>query len=165
MQFGTANSTECSSYPTRPLRRNCVCHASAVCNCGSSMVQMSALAAADVPHREECAFAPSMDRHSTLTNSHVQFESALQHGTSRRTPYVQVICFENGYPLVGHCKTLYLLVVRRHLVVNVADKSYPHLCGIIATEDITSEMCLHLHVHLCTLAAQPCQQISMTCHL
>ena len=41
------------------------------------------------------------------------------------------------------------LVVRRHLVVDVADERYPHLRRVVATKHVAGEVRLHLHVHLC----------------
>ena len=41
-----------------------------------------------------------------------------------------------------------LLIVRRHLIVDVADQRYPHLSSVVAPENITDEMCLNLHVDL-----------------
>lgn len=52
-----------------------------------------------------------------------------------------------GYMLLFGCD-MHLLVVRRHLIVDIADQRYPHLSGVVAPENITDEMCLNLHVDL-----------------
>jgi hypothetical protein len=41
-----------------------------------------------------------------------------------------------------------LLVVRRHLVVDVAYQRYPHLGRVVASENVADEVGLDLHVHL-----------------
>lgn len=58
-----------------------------------------------------------------------------------------VVRFGLGY-LWKLAKASTLLVIRWHLVVNVADQRYPHLSGVVASKDITDEMCLNLHVNL-----------------
>lgn len=40
------------------------------------------------------------------------------------------------------------LIVRRHLVVNIPYQRYPHLSGIVASENIADEVRFYLHVHL-----------------
>ena len=44
--------------------------------------------------------------------------------------------------------TTELFIIRRHLVVNVADKRYAHLGGIVTPEHVTDKVCLNLHVDL-----------------
>lgn len=41
-----------------------------------------------------------------------------------------------------------LLVIRRHLVVDIADQCYPHLSCVVASEDVTDKVRLDLHVYL-----------------
>lgn len=40
-------------------------------------------------------------------------------------------------------------VVRRHLIVDVSDKRYPHLRRVIAAQYVAGKVRFHLHVHLC----------------
>jgi hypothetical protein len=46
------------------------------------------------------------------------------------------------------CKTTKLFIVRRHLVVDVTDKRYAHLGGVVAPKHVTDKVCLNLHVDL-----------------
>lgn len=41
-----------------------------------------------------------------------------------------------------------LFIVRWHLVVNVSDQRYPHLCSIITPQNIADEVGFDLHVYL-----------------
>lgn len=52
-----------------------------------------------------------------------------------------------GY--IGDCsKASTLFIVWRHLVVNIADQRYPHLCRVVASQHVADKVCLNLHVHL-----------------
>ena len=52
-----------------------------------------------------------------------------------------------GYMLFSG-NAMRLLVVRRHLIVDVADQRYPHLSSIVTPKNITDKVCLNLHVDL-----------------
>jgi len=39
------------------------------------------------------------------------------------------------------------LIIRRHLIVDIANQRYPHLRRIVAPQHIANEMCLYLHLH------------------
>jgi hypothetical protein len=60
----------------------------------------------------------------------------------------------NGYLMLQYGTETCSFVIWWHLVVNVADQRYPHLGCVVASEDVTDEVRLDLHMHLCeTLVA------------
>ena len=44
-------------------------------------------------------------------------------------------------------------IIWGHLIVNVSDEGYSHLCCVIASKNITDEVCFDLHVDLDTISA------------
>jgi len=40
------------------------------------------------------------------------------------------------------------LIIRRHLVLNVADQGNAHLCRVVTTKNIARELSLDLHLNL-----------------
>jgi hypothetical protein len=51
----------------------------------------------------------------------------------------------------GHRSTVQrncLFVIRRHLVIDIADQSYPHLRCVVASQHVADEVRFDLHVYL-----------------
>lgn len=62
---------------------------------------------------------------------------------------VQLLCKRIRYGVfVETCDNNDLFIIRWHFVVNVADQGYPHLSGVVASKNVTDEVCLNLHVDL-----------------
>lgn len=41
-----------------------------------------------------------------------------------------------------------LFIASRHLIINISDQRYAHLCTLIPPQDVTDEVSINLHLHL-----------------
>lgn len=57
-------------------------------------------------------------------------------------------CTSMGMVYIVFKRASTLFVIRRHLIVNVAYQGYAHLRCVVASQNITDEMCFNLHVDL-----------------
>lgn len=47
----------------------------------------------------------------------------------------------------SRCRPLGLVILRRQFVIYVPDERYPHLCRVIAAQDVADKVCLDLHLN------------------